>query len=343
MGNCYAVERNAAGIGDNVLIVRVSIPSRVHLTLIDLGLTGYRRNGGVGFGIAEPRSTLAFAAHPTIDLRVLTSCGYLPAEMTSLTKRLEHFMEQRQFAQGLCLAEVQLPERHAGFGTGTAVALASLESLFLLNELSVSPEFLRAHCGRGGASGIGLSTYFAGGFIFDAGRRFNPAPIVGSDASDEVDEPPLEMARVDMADWPMGVLIPPGVSAISLEQERAFFSQRLPLPAVDVFEITYHALFGVLTAVKSGNYDAFCEAINALQRCAWKSAEIGLYGETVRACAGHLASFGCDAVAMSSIGPALIFWARDFDAAFAAAVRQYGPSAVFRTRPDNTGRILSYD
>lgn len=46
---------------------------------------------------------------------------------------------------------------------------------------------------------------------------------------------------------------------------------------------------------------------------------------------------------MSSIGPALIFWARDFDAAFAAATRQYGPSAVFRTRPDNTGRILSHD
>src|SRR5690606_30110452 len=108
------------------------------------------------------------------------------------------------------------------------------------------------------------------------------------------------------------------------------------------FEITYHALFGALTAVKSCNYDAFCASINALQRCAWKRAEIDLYGETVNACAGDLASFGCDAVAMSSIGPALIFWARDFDAAFAAAARQYGPSAAFRTRPDNTGRILSH-
>ncbi|GAB1848210.1 beta-ribofuranosylaminobenzene 5'-phosphate synthase family protein [Achromobacter xylosoxidans] len=325
------------------MILRVSIPSRVHLTLIDLGLAGYRRNGGVGFSIAAPRSTLAFAPHPTIDLRALTSCGYLPAETASLTKRLEQLMEQWRLVQGLRLADVQLPERHTGFGTGTAVALASLESLFLLNDRRVSPDFLRAHCGRGGASGIGLSSYFTGGFIFDAGRQFNPAPLVGSDATDEVDEPPLEMARIDLADWPMGVLAPPGVSAISPEQERAFFSRRLPLPAEDVFETTYHALFGSLAAVKSCNYDAFCASINALQRCAWKRSEIDLYGESVRACAVHLASIGCDAVAMSSIGPALIFWARDFDTAFAAAARQYGSSAVFRTRPDNTGRILSYD
>jgi beta-ribofuranosylaminobenzene 5'-phosphate synthase len=325
------------------MIVRVSVPSRVHLTLIDLGSTGYRRNGGVGFSIAAPRSTLSFVRNTAIDLRALESCGYLPAEIASLTKRLEHLMSQQQLTQGLHLKEVQLPARHGGFGTGTAVALASLESLFLLNDLSVSPEFLRANCGRGGSSGIGLSSYFKGGFIFDAGRRFDSAPIVGSDATTEVDELPLEMARLHMVDWPMGVLVPPGAAVTSLEQEQAFFSQRLPLPIADVFETTYHAMFGTLAAVQSRDYDAFCTSINALQRCTWKRAEIDLYGETVHACAAYLASVGCDAVAMSSIGPALIFWARDFDAAFAATVREYGPSAVFRTRPDNTGRILSHD
>lgn len=325
------------------MIVRVSVPSRVHLTLIDLGPTGYRRNGGVGFAITTPNSTFAFANHPTVDLRALASCGYLPTEIASLTERLKRVMSQRQLTKGLQLTAVQLPERHGGFGTGTAVALASLESLFLLNDLSVRPEFLRAHCGRGGASGIGLTSYFTGGFIFDAGRRFSPAPIVGSDATDEVSEPPLEMARHNMVDWPMGVLIPPEVSAISLEQEHAFFSRQLPLPAADVFEITYHAIFGTLAAVQSCDYDAFCASINALQHCAWKRAEIGLYGERVRTCAAHLASIGCDAVAMSSIGPALIFWARDFDTTFAAATRQYGSSAVFRTRPDNRGRIISHD
>lgn len=324
------------------MIVRVSVPSRVHLTLIDLGSAGYRRNGGVGFGITAPRLTLAFAPHPTVDLSALAFSGYLPAEITSLTIRLERVMGQRQLARGIRLADSQLPERHLGFGTGTAVALASLESLFLLNEVSVSTEFLRAHCGRGGASGIGLSSYFTGGFIFDAGRRFDPAPIVGSDATDEVGEPPLEMERLDMADWPMGVLVPPAATTISLAQEQAFFSLRLPLPAADVFEITYHALFGALVAVQSYDYDVFCTSINALQRCAWKCAEIDLYGKTVRGCAEHLASIGCDAVAMSSVGPALIFWARDFDAVFAAATRHYGQSAVFRTRPDNIGRILSY-
>lgn len=324
-------------------MIHVSVPSRVHLTLIDLGLIGYRRNGGIGFGIAEPRSTLSFAPHNDIDLSALASCGYLAAEITSLTKRLERLMCQRQLTHGLLLKEVQLPARHGGFGTGTAVALASLESLFFLNDVEVTPEFLRANCGRGGSSGIGLSSYFAGGFIFDVGRSFNYKPIVGSEATHEVNEPPLEMARLNMVNWPMGVLIPPGISAISLEKEREFFSQQLPLSVEDVFEITYHAIFGTLTAVKSRDYDAFCTSINALQRCAWKRAEISLYGEKVRACAENLALLGCDAVAMSSIGPALVFWARDFDAAFAAAVRQYGLSAVFRTHPDNTGRILFHD
>lgn len=324
------------------MIVRLSVPSRVHLTLIDLGQAGYRRNGGVGFGITAPRSTLAFVSHPSVDLSVLESCGYLPVEITTLTKRLETLMIQRHLTQGLRLVEVQMLARHVGFGTGTAVALASLESLFLLNDLSVDPEFLRAHCGRGGASGVGLSTYFTGGFVFDAGRRFNPAPIVGSDAFDDVAEIPLEMARLDMVDWPIGVLVPPNAPGISLEQEKAFFSWRLPLQKTEVFEITYHALFGALVAVQSRDYDAFCASINALQRCAWKSAEIGLHGNKVRACLAHLASIGCDAVAMSSIGPALIFWARDFDAVFAAVASHYGPSAVFRTRPDNVGRTLTH-
>ncbi|KAB2927950.1 MAG: hypothetical protein F9K30_02565 [Dechloromonas sp.] len=325
------------------MIIRVSVPSRVHLTLIDLGFAGYRRNGGVGFSITEPRSTLAFKADPVVDLHALTSCGYPSAEIMRLTQRLVRLMKQRQLTQGVRLVEVQLPKRHFGFGTGTAVALACVESLFLLNGLSESPEYLRAHCGRGGASGIGLSSYFSGGFIFDAGRQFNPASIVGSDATDEVDEPPLEMARLNMMDWPMGVLIPPGTSALSLEQEQGFFSRQLPLPAADVYEITYHALFGALVAVRSRNYDTFCASINTLQLCAWKSAEIDLYGQAVRTCASHLASIGCDAVAMSSIGPALIFWARDFDSAFATVARHYGPSAVFRTSPDNMGRILSHD
>lgn len=323
--------------------VRVSVPSRVHLTLIDLGREGYRRNGGLGFGITAPRSTLAFAPHPTVDLRTLATCGYLPAEILKLTERLENLINLRQLKRGLRLTEVQLSARHMGFGTGTAVALASLESLFSLNDLSVSREFLRANCGRGGASGTGLSTYFTGGFVFDAGRRFTPAPIIGSDATDKVVELPLEMARFDMQDWPMGVLVPPGASAMSLEQEHSFFSQRLPLPAADVFETTYHALFGTLVAVQSRDYDAFCASINALQRCAWKQAEIDLHGQSVHACVAHLASIGCDAVAMSSIGPALVFWARDFDAAFAAAASHYGPAAVFKTRPDNVGRILSHD
>lgn len=342
MGNRQDVEPDAA-IGDLVVIVRMSVPSRVHLTLIDLGRTGYRRNGGVGFGITAPRSNLTFAPHTTVDLSDLASCGWRAAEIESLNKRLNGVMRQRQLEQGARLIDVQLPERHSGFGTGTAVALASLESLFLLNDLRVTPEFLRAHCGRGGASGIGLSSYFTGGFILDAGRRFSPAPIVGSDATDKVNETPLEIVRLDMAEWPIGVLIPPRVRKVSLEQEHAFFSQRLPLPDIDVFETTYHALFGALVAVSCGDYGAFCTSINALQCCAWKRSEIDLYGTVVRECAMHLASIGCDAVAMSSIGPALIFWARDFDAVFAAAEREYGASALLKAFPDNRGRVVFND
>ncbi|AVT12343.1 beta-ribofuranosylaminobenzene 5'-phosphate synthase family protein [Paracidovorax avenae] len=324
------------------MIIRVSVPSRVHLTLIDLGKAGYRRNGGVGFSLATPRSKLTFAPHSSVDLHALKSMGYMPIEIESLTKRLEHLMVQQQLTQGLRLMEMQIPDRHVGFGTGTAVALASVESLFLINGLSMSPNFLRTHCGRGGASGIGLSSYFTGGFIFDAGRRFNSTPIVSSDAIEEVNELPLEIMRLGMADWPIGILFPPDATAVSIEQENIFFAKKLPLLDTDVFEITYHALFGALVAVQSQDYDAFCASINALQRCAWKRAEIGLYGQTVSKCIKYLVSIGCDAVAMSSIGPALIFWARDFDKVFAEAAYKYGVSAVLRTSPDNKGRIISH-
>jgi len=325
------------------MIIRVSVPSRVHLTLIDLGATGYRRNGGVGFSIAAPRSSFSFAPDKNINLRALESGNFLSSEIKSLTDRLEEIRRRHQLPQGLRVIDIKLPTRHGGFGTGTAAALASLESLFVINDRSASPEFLRANCGRGGASGIGLSSYFTGGFIFDAGRPFSATPILSSDAIVEVTEPPLEMLRLEMVDWPIGILLPPGASTISQQQEIAFFSRHLPLPITEVFKVTYHAIFGALAAVQSRDYDAFCASINAIQRCAWKSAEIDLYGDTVRTCAANLIEMGSDAVAMSSIGPALIFWARDFDAVFAAAAHKYGQSALYRTNPDNMGRILTHD
>lgn len=322
-------------------MINIVVPSRIHMSLIDLGEVGYRRNGGIGFGIDEPASRFSYVTSEGVDLSLLATVGYLESEIEIIKSRLLNL--QTSFGSiGIRLEKVSLPGRHMGFGTGTATCLAAIEAMSLLNDLKLSDEEIMRNSGRGGTSGIGLHTYFHGGFVFDIGRKFDLDRIISSDDVQRPRELPVAFSFQKMPHWRIGILYLQGYEPVSLEAERRLFSTALPMSMRDVHEIAYHSLFGASASIAVGDFESFCSSVNALQQCSWKRAEIYIHGTSFIKKMDILRDLGCDAVGMSSVGPALYFLAADFDSVFSRISHTFPGSKLFSSLPNNLGRKITY-
>lgn len=322
-------------------MVKIRVPARLHITLIDLGAAGYRRNGGLGFTLETPESTFEFTTSAVIDLAALLHYDFKNAEAERISAILEKEQEIRG-CRGIKLVTASVPSRHSGLGTGTATAMACVEAFCILNSIEMAPIEIIRLSGRGGASGIGVHGYFSGGLILDVGRAFDASPLVSSDSIVGKFAVPSQLVRLEFPKWRVGIFRLRLGSEMSLDTENALFSDLLPLPQELVNEVTYHSVFGVCAAILDGNYTAFCTAINAIQNCAWKAGEINLYGGKINEYMSKLRDLGCDAVGMSSVGPTIFFFASDFDAVFERIRSSFPEIDLSSAWPSNVGRTISY-
>lgn len=321
----------------------VSVPARVHLTLIELGQGGYRRNGGIGFGIKAPARRLEFAGAPKFDLSGLAALGFSRQEIDRLDTTLGRVRAAYGLPNATVLIAAQGPGRHIGLGSGTAVTLACLELLFAINNVSLEPSELIRISGRGGTSGVGIHTYFSGGFIVDAGRKFDTEPFASSDQISQPASTPALLARYNMPCWPIGLVLLPCPGLTEAQEKDVFASlNTAPISASEVHEIAYHSIFGASAAVATSNYSAFCEAINALQQSAWKRREIAAHGDAVSSAIKRMLELGCDCVGLSSMGPGLFFLAGDFQGVLSRLRKEFPYARIESSLPANTGREIRH-
>jgi beta-ribofuranosylaminobenzene 5'-phosphate synthase len=163
----------------------------------------------------------------------------------------------------------------------------------------------------GGTSGIGVHSYFTGGFIFDLGHKSSTISTLKPSHAVNTASRPLLLSREEMPKWPIGICIPNDINPRTHIEERQFFNDICPLKREAVYETAYHALFGVFASVKAKDYDTFCLAIKNIQNCEWKKAERNVYGKRLKDYENLLYSSGADAVGMSSLGPSLYFMAKN--------------------------------
>lgn len=321
--------------------VVVSVPARVHMTLIELGRHGYRRNGGIGFAVEAPARQLEFARTSTFDLGSLARLGFTPEEAGRLCATLADVKSRHCLPHATALVRATGPGRHVGTGSGTAVTLACLEALFHLNRVSAEPDELIRLSGRGGTSGIGIHTYFEGGFVADVGRRYDTQTIVSSDEIQRATQPATLLARYSMPCWPIGLLLP-SCPPLTLDQERGVFASLTtdPISPADIHATAYHSLLGATAAVATSDFHGFCDAVNALQRTAWKRREISAYGSAVASVMERMRERGCDGVGLSSMGPGLYYLAADFNRVTDALRDAFPDADIVSTVATNRGREI---
>ncbi|MGM0605734.1 MAG: beta-ribofuranosylaminobenzene 5'-phosphate synthase family protein [Halobacteriota archaeon] len=276
---------------------RVSAPGRLHFGFGNLSLSKSRLYGAVGVAIDGPETTIVArrgdsirCSDPTVEAHARRVCDFLDLPGAVLT------------------VERRLPE-HVGLGSGTQLALATLQAIASCYDRSVD---VRAHApalGRGGRSGVGVAAFERGGFVLDGGH---PTARFTTDrpADGEWTVPTVTVHQSVPDHWRFLLVIADGPDGRSGEAEDA--SMRSVVERADptvADRIAGLLVRRVLPAIADGRAEAFGDAIAEIGRLngAWYADEqggvyrppVGAIVDTIEACP---AVYGAG---QSSWGPAV--------------------------------------
>ncbi len=296
----------------------------------DLG----RIHGSVGVAIDYPNVLLK--ASPASELKV----------KGPRADRIRQYAEQILMDAGVeggVEFEVvsDIPE-HAGFGSGTQLALAVGSALSELFGLGLSVEEMASKLNRSRISGVGTYAFKQGGFIVDGGHRF--------DEPDSV--PPL----VFRSEVPEGWLFVIGLPEINLGlggiAEREAFKRLNPPPERLVGEVSRIVLVKMIPAILERDIEAFGEAMTALDFNFgeyWMEVQGGMFSHpTIEEGVEFLLRAGSYGVGQSSWGPAFYGLVDGRDQAIDVSERLFEflnsggrRGEAFNVRPNNNGAQIT--
>ena len=315
------------------------------MSLIGMNSDGYRINGGIGFSISSPTLNMSYEPSDSISINDRRSQGFTSVELTRLKNHLIQVTFTEHFDIGFsCVIENGLISSHIGLGSSTLIYLSCIEALFIINNRNYAQETIIELSGRGGTSGIGINTYFKGGFIFDVGIK-NLGNGLLSPSSTFIDSSrpkPLLMNHFQLPSWDLGICIPQ-IEHKTEEDEKLFFENYCPIGKKSVEQILYEAVYGVSASLIENDYYVFCQSINTIQHTRWKQLERDLYGSELRAVEEVIEAAGANCVGMSSFGPMLYFFGGNLYSIVEIVKHNIPHCTCFISSFNNSARILEYD
>ncbi len=322
--------------------LRIQTFPRIHLTLIGMNDDGYRINGGIGFSISNPSLDLCFVESESVEINDHRVFKFTEAEREKLISIINKSIEQYKFKKSInCQIKGEVFP-HYGLGSNTSIYLACLEALFIFNDFKYTSNILIAASNRGGTSGIGINTYFNGGFVFDLGidkqnQKFEPSSIVRREGV-----LPLVLKKLILPNWQIGICFQ-NISNKSEQEEIEFFKSCCPIDKSSVEEILYEAVYGITASLLDENYTVFCTAVNVIQSTKWKSLERSIYGNELYELEKMIRSYGADCVGMSSLGPMLFFMGENLEQIILNINKDFPTAVCYKSYFNNQGRVVYYD
>ncbi|TKX42620.1 MULTISPECIES: beta-ribofuranosylaminobenzene 5'-phosphate synthase family protein [unclassified Halorubrum] len=321
-------------------MARASVGARLHFGFCNLSLSHERLYGALGVGLAAPRAVVD--AEPASAVRVtVDEAAGTPAESTGSAAAVRDDVRGYATAAadllGVDGARVAVREslpRHAGLGSGTRLAAATLAAVATAHGEPPRVRERAPALGRGGRSGVGVATFEDGGFVLDAGH---PTARFTTDrpADGEWTVPPVAARHQVPDDWRF-LLVEPGADAgrsgpAEDDAMRAAVERADPALADRIGGTVTRR---VLPAVATGDAEAFGAAVAEIGRLngAWYADEQGgVYrppvGAVVDSLSGAASVFGAG---QSSWGPTVygVTDAARADAALAAGERALDRAGV---------------
>ena len=318
-------------------MARASTGARLHFGFCNLSLSHERLYGALGVGLREPR--VVVDAESADGVRVETTDGDGPA-VDATDPAVDEVRAYARTAvdllnvEGARVAVRESLPRHAGLGSGTQLAAATLAAVAAAHGEEPRVRERAPALGRGGRSGVGVATFEAGGFVLDAGH---PTARFTTDrpADGEWTVPPVAARHGVPDDWRFLLVRPdadPGRDGDAEDDAMRTAVERADPGLADRIGgiVTRRAL----PAVATGNVERFGAAVSEIGRLngAWYADEQGgVYrppvGELVASLSASAAVFGAG---QSSWGPTVygVTDAANADAAADAGERALAEAGV---------------
>jgi beta-RFAP synthase len=246
--------------------LQVRAPGRLHLGFFDPAGTLGRRFGSLGLVIDgfETVVELADAAQDEVLCDDSTAADPLrAAEATADIARAALWLQRLRSASGVPVALARQPLRlylrqrlpaHAGFGSGTQLALAVGRAFAARHGLAVGTAELARWLGRGVRSGVGIAGFDQGGLLADGGPGADgrPAPL---------------LSRIAFpVDWRVLVVQDPQLRGLSGQRELQAMATLQPLPQAQAADICHQVLMRVLPGAADADFPLFAEGLTRLQQ-----------------------------------------------------------------------------
>lgn len=318
--------------------VEVSAPSRVHITLSDLGRTTFRAYGGLGFAVDTPRVQLKLVAGKAAEITGVE----LDASARNAVRQTAAYLASLAGGKAFSVSVQALPGPHSGLGSKTSLLLGLIAGASELFNLKLSQADIQKISGRGGTSGIGIHSFFEGGVIWDGGHPQEKVPrlIPSSGSSPEVLPPCLARLEFPSA-WHVCLIKVKGENH-SGERERQIFADQTPIPHSEVLDVIGLIAHGVLPAFKEVSLPALAPALRMINETGFKAREVASQSNNVSKLLQALYAEGL-AGGMSSLGPTIFVIAdatdRDAHMLIDSIAAAY-PTEVSWTKGSNSGATI---
>ena len=231
--------------------VRVCAPGRLHLGFLDPSGTLGRRFGSLGLMIdgLDTEVALGAAAVDAFD----ADDALCAAELDRAAACLQRLRARSGRHAPLSLRLRRVLPAHAGFGSGTQLALAIGRAFARWHGLDVATPELAAWLGRGERSGVGIAGFDHGGLLVDGGPAADgrPAPLLARQ--------PLPPA------WRVLVVLDAARSGLSGPAEREAIETLPPLPQAQAADLCHQVLLRILPGAANDDFAAFAAGVNRLQ------------------------------------------------------------------------------
>jgi beta-ribofuranosylaminobenzene 5'-phosphate synthase len=286
----------AATLADPQAIVSVRAPGRLHLGFLDPAGSLGRPYGSLGLVVSGFETEIALSEAPTDQ--VIASGADERAEVERAAAHLQALRRHTGRHEPLRLVLLRVLPAHAGFGSGTQLALAIGRAFAQWHGLTLGAPLLAQWLGRGLRSGIGIAGFDHGGLLVDGG----PAAA---------GQPAALLARMPLPSaWRVLVVQDAMHRGLSGADERHAIATLPPLPQAHAADICHQVLMRVLPGAACGEFAPFAAGITHIQKLlgrhfaaaqggsAFTSAAVGRLIEWLEQCTGHGAAVG-----QSSWGP----------------------------------------
>ena len=307
-------------------MLKITTPSRLHLTLIDMNASIGRVDGGIGLTLDKP----------VIGIKAEKSDTF---EITGNSEHLERIRNSSALllpaGEGIHICIEKDYPLHVGLGSGTQAALAAGMAVNRLYNLGLSIYELAIKVGRGGTSGIGVAAFENGGFILDGGHKFSEKKAFLPSAASKLPPAPV-LLRKDFPAWDIVVAIPEQKGASS-KKEVNIFKEKCPVPLPEVERLSHIILMQMLPALFEEDIVTFGKSINSIQEIGFKKREVELQPVSVKLM-DALREGGAYGAGMSSFGPTVYAFGEDAGNLGKIATEFLGGKGrVFTTKANNDG------